>query len=106
MSSLMAKGVGQINALGTHRTKGATDLRSPIKKQVGHCFLLGVTERQFQQKKKKKNQRRRQDREAYREMSWRCKGEPKFYPHGINILQPRTGLTKIIQDMKIILKAR
>ena len=45
MSSLMAKGVGQINALGTHRAKGVTDLRSPIKKQVGHCFLLGVTER-------------------------------------------------------------
>lgn len=105
MSSLMAKGVGQINALRTLRAKGATDLRSPINKQVGHCFLLGG-HREVIPAKEKKNQRRRQDRKAYREMSWRCKGEPKFYPHGINILQPRTGLTKIIQDMKIILKAR
>lgn len=53
MSSLMAKGVGQINALRTLRAKGATDLRSPINKQVGHCFLLGGHREVIPAKKKK-----------------------------------------------------
>ena len=77
MSSLMAKGVGQINALGTHRTKGATDLRSPIKKQVGHCFLLGVTERQFQQKKKKKIK----DADKTEKPTEKCPGDARENPN-------------------------
>lgn len=53
-----------------------------------------------------KNKKCRQDREVYREKPWESSRELEFYPHGTDLHQPRTWLNKIIQSMKIILKAR